>query len=329
MTMKKIACVGYHETGAGVIDNIFRECDNVCQGVYEAELRFLHDPDGISDLEYHLVENPHRLSSGLAIKRFIKYVNSQNRQVRKSLGDDWIEKATEYAESLALCKYTGYTLGDICMLNPLQKSELYIKKAINRLRPPKYRFPVWHNYLPWLETYYSRLSEEEFLSKTKKFVNSICALLNKGNKEFVVLDQFIEASNPTRYLRYVDDLKVVIIDRDPRDLFIHHLKRGDKVLPTEPMKFCLVYKGIRQLKGKDPEGSVLRMNFEDFVYNYEDSLKTLFSFVGMSPSHHVNPGAHFDREKSSKGTKLWITYPQYENEVKIIEANLPEYLYNY
>ena len=48
--MKKIACVGYHATGAGVIDDLFREFDNVAQGQYEVESRLLQDPDGISDL---------------------------------------------------------------------------------------------------------------------------------------------------------------------------------------------------------------------------------------------------------------------------------------
>lgn len=327
--MKKIACVGYHETGAGVIDNIFRECDNVCQGVYEAELRFLHDPDGISDLEYHLVENPHRLSSGLAIKRFVRYVNSQNRQVSKTLGDEWVSLALEYAESLALCKYNGYTLGDISMLNPMQKGELLFKKAVNRLKPKKFRYPVWHNYLPWLETYYSRLSEQVFLEKTRSFVNVICEKLNTGNKEYVMLDQFVEASNPARYLRYVDNLKVVVVDRDPRDLFIHHITRGDKVLPTDPEKFSIVYRGIRQLKGRDPEGAVLRVHFEDFIYKYDETLNKLFDFVGMPREHHVSPGLHFDRLKSSKGTKLWETFPQYESAVRVLEERLPEYLYCY
>lgn len=64
--MKKIACVSYHGTGESVIDDLLCECNNVCHGTYEAELRILHDPDAISDLEYHLVECPHRLSSGLA-----------------------------------------------------------------------------------------------------------------------------------------------------------------------------------------------------------------------------------------------------------------------
>ena len=95
--MKKIACVGYHGTGAGVIDDLFREFDNIYHGSYEAEVRLLHDPDGISDLEYHLVENPHRLSSGIVIKRFISYAKSQERQATKIFGNLWMDMIISYA----------------------------------------------------------------------------------------------------------------------------------------------------------------------------------------------------------------------------------------
>ena len=106
--MKKIACVGYHATGAGVIDDLFREFDNVTQGQYECEMRVLQDPDGISDLEYNLVENPHRLNSGFAIKRFKKYVDRMDRTYRKIFGKKWKSISYDYAESLAKINYNGF-----------------------------------------------------------------------------------------------------------------------------------------------------------------------------------------------------------------------------
>ena len=69
--MKKISCVGYHATGSGAVDDYLREFDNIESANYGIESRFLQDPDGISDLEYNLIENPHRLNSGFALKRFL------------------------------------------------------------------------------------------------------------------------------------------------------------------------------------------------------------------------------------------------------------------
>ena len=327
--MKKIACVGYHETGAGVIDNIFRECDNVCQGAYEAEVRFLHDPDGISDLEFHLVENPHRLSSAIAIKRFVKYAESQNRQISKVYGNDWIDFAKEFAESLALCKFNGYTNGDILVMNDFQRMRLYLKKAINKLKPAKYRYPTWHNYMPSLKTYYSRLDEDVFLAKVQGFVEAFAHRVNVKDLEYVVLDQFIGADNPSRYLRYVKgEIFVFIVDRDPRDLFIHNHLRGDKVLPHDPEQFCIVYRSIRERTSPFPE-NVLYIRFEDLIYKYEESVDAVLKFAGIVKEHHVNPRMFFDPVKSSAGTKLWERYPQYNEAVAYITKQLPEYLYPY
>ena len=88
--MKIIACCGYHATGSGVIDDLLREMDNVADAVYGAELRILHDTDCISDLEYHLVKDPHRLCTGLAIRRFVEYCKSQSRMEEKIFGKNWM-----------------------------------------------------------------------------------------------------------------------------------------------------------------------------------------------------------------------------------------------
>lgn len=114
--MKKIACVGYHATGAGVIDDLFREFDNVAQGQYEVESRLLQDPDGISDLEYNLVDNPHRLNSGFAVKRFLKYVKTTNRTYTKIFGRKWKQLSEQYAHSLATFEFQGYWHGDVCWI---------------------------------------------------------------------------------------------------------------------------------------------------------------------------------------------------------------------
>lgn len=326
--MKKIACVGYHYSGAGVIDDLFRECDNVYQGEYEAELRFLHDPDGISDLEYHLVNNPHRLGSGLAIKRFIAYAKRNSRQINRVIGDDWVSLATAYAEELALIKYHGYVGGDLLFLNSKEKMRFLMSRVMNRVLPQPLKKPKDSNVLPSVVTYYSRLEEDEFLKLTKNFVELVCEKANKGGKEYIMLDQFIGANNPERYLRYVDDIKVIIVDRDPRDVYISRVLVNDRVLPRDPYEFCVYYKGIRKRMGETP-CNCLDIHFEDMIYQYEESVRKVLEFVGESIPHHINPKKYFDPAVSIKGTRQWECYPQFKNAVGIIEKDLSDYLYNY
>ena len=327
--MKKIICAGFHETGAGVIDNVFRECDNVCQGSYGAEVRFLHDPDGISDLEFHLVENPHRLSSAIAIKRFIKYAESQSRQISKVFGNGWRPFAKDFAESLALCKFKGYTNGDVLLLSDYQRNILFLKKGFNRLKPAKLRHPTWYNYLPNMITYYSRLDEDEFLNKVRDFTEDFAARVNNQDLEYVVLDQFVGVDNPARYLRYVKgDAFVYVVDRDPRDLYIHYQIRKDKVLPKDVKQFCVVYQSIREKTSPYPD-NVLYLKFEDLITNYKTSVDNVLSFAGIGKEHHIYPGRYFDPIKSSEGIRLWERYPQFNDEVAYISKTLPDYLYSY
>ncbi len=327
--MKKIACIGYHYTGSGVIDDLFRECDNVYQGLYEAELRFLHDPDGISDLEYNLVQNPHRLSSTLAIKRFVDYARRSSRQVQQIVGKDWMNLVNDYVDKITLLKYPGYIAGDMLFFSGYQKIVDFCVRAYNKISPPKFRFPKDSNHIPSAITYYSRLDEEFFLDTTRKFVEKVCSLANKENKEFIMLDQFIGANNPSRYLRYANDLKAIIVDRDPRDLYISRIKVRDRLLPSDPHEFCIYYRNIRKTTGKIPYDNCMYVRFEDMIYNYEENVNKVFEFIGIDKSHHKDPKKCFNPSVSINGTKLWERYPQYEEAVKIIERELPEYLYKY
>ncbi|MBF1106621.1 MAG: hypothetical protein HXL52_06645, partial [Solobacterium sp.] len=54
--MKIISCASYYGTGSSAITDFLSEFDNICS-MTNYEFRFVQDPDGISDLEYNLVEN--------------------------------------------------------------------------------------------------------------------------------------------------------------------------------------------------------------------------------------------------------------------------------
>lgn len=327
--MKKITCVGYHYTGSGVIDDIFRECDNVYQGTYGAELKLLHSTDGVSDLEYHLVENPNRLTSGTAIKRYIAYVKDSERQAKKIVGPEWASLGIQYAESLAQIKYRGYVAGDMYFFTPPQRLRYLVMRLWDKVAPKKYRHPLDSNLLPSVQTYYSSLSEEEFLEKTRKYIEDICERANKANKEYIMLDQFIGTGNPSRFLRYVNDMKVFIVDRDPRDIFLSRVPTHDRVLPQDIHQFCYYYRSIRKMIGGLPSESCMKVNFEDLIYHYEEYLDKVLSFVGIDKSHHIYPKKHFDPSISARGTKLWLNHPEFSEEIKIIERELPDFLYKY
>lgn len=328
--MKKIACVGYHGTGAGVIDDLLREFDNIAQGRYESESRYLHDADGISDLEYNLVENPHRLNSGYAVRRFLAYAKMNNRQLSKVYGNNWLELAKQYVFSITKFEYSGHKGHETSLYSRWEHYIAFIKKVYDKLHPPRFRNPAWHDYYPGHTTLHAKLTKSEFLYKTRKFVDELCETIpHRQSDEFVVIDQMFPGNNIERYLKYVRDVKVVIVDRDPRDLYIRQRSLPDHVLPNDPYQFCMYYRDIRPNKDFVAPANVLCVSFEDMIYKYDEMVRKVLTFLEIDPKHHISPKSHFDPSISIKGTKTWLEYPEYSEDIKVIVKELPEFLYNY
>lgn len=324
--MKKIACVGYHATGAGVIDDLFREFDNVAQGEYEVECRLLQDPDGISDLEYNLVENPHRLNSGFAVKRFEKYVKRTNRTYKKIFGRQWKVLSAEYVKRIVKIDYRGYWHGDIWLLNPVLQYYHLFRRALSKIAPKRFKKPSYYNYFPWLHTYHACMEEEAFLQATRDYMDALCTAMNSENKEYVMLDQLYAPGNIARYERYIRDCKAIIVDRDPRDVYIFQKLIKEHTLPSEVHDFCRVYRDTREKTTEGNPENCLYITFEELIYNYEESVKRVMDFVGISKEHHIAPKTRFDPAVSIKNTRLWKKHPEYADEVRVIEKELPEYL---
>jgi hypothetical protein len=328
--MKKIACVGYHATGSGVIADLLREFDNVEQGAADCESRILQDPDGISDLEYNLVENPHRLNSGFALKRFLYYVNRTKRTYHHIFGSKWEELSYAYAESLVSFEFNGYWHGDLWLQNKLVNVYYIIRRQWDR----RVRKNLMHkkpnrDILPWIKTSQISISEEEFLEKTRDYIDSLCNIMNRQNKEYVVLDQVISPVNCKRYCRYVRDMKVVIVDRDPRDVYIYLKGVRDRVLPMDDIRqYCKQFRDSRKLIS-DYTDNCMFVTFEDMIYKYDEMIPKVMTFLGLKQENHVCPKKYFDPNKSIRGTKQWEKHPEFAEEMKIIEQELPEFLHKY
>lgn len=328
--MRKITCISFHGTGSGAVDAFFKEFDNCASAPSDIECRFLQDPDGVSDLEYNLIENPHRLNSGYALRRYLNFAKGMSWTYRKIFGKRWMEYSRKYITSLITENYKGYWHGDLLLLPPVKKYTYYARRALNKVLPKNFRKPGYYNYLPNMDFWHTYVTREKFLEETQKYVNELCALLNSDNKEFILLDQFVATSNITRYMSYVDDLKVVVVDRDPRDLYINQMLAGDHVLPRDPKVFARVYRDQRKMIGDLHDmNQVLLIRFEDLIFRYEETTKRIMDFVGEGEAHHIKKKQLFNPEVSVKNTKMWMSHPEFQKETELIGSLIPEYLYHY
>lgn len=325
--MNKIAIAGYHYSGCGVIDDLFREFDNVAQALSEHESRFLQDMDGVSDLEHFLVEDPTRLKISLSLDRFLRYCKHNEDGYRCIYGKEWIPICKDYVDSLIKFRFKGYNMNHLEERSKVYLYYVRLMYYLQFLKPKRYRHSLSYNYFPNETLFHTLISEDFFLEKTRSFVDRLAEhMITDKKAEYVMIDQMFPGNNPNRYMRYVNDVKGFVVDRDPRDLYINMMNREDHMIPTEPHQFCVHYRDTRHPVGERcPD--VMYLMIEDMIYHYDEMVPRVCEFVGIDLSHHVEPKKYFNPAISIKGTRTWERFPKYEEAVRVIEQELSDYLY--
>ena len=71
---------------------------------------------------------------------------------------------------------------------------------------------------------------------------------------------------------------------------------------------------------------VLRINFEDLILQYDDTKKTVFDFLDIDGSDHVNKFKYFDPNVSNNNVGVWKKYKN-QDDINKIYKELKEYCY--
>ncbi len=339
---KIITCAGYYGTGSSAITDLLGEFSNI-HFLGDYEFRFIQDPGGIADLDYNIVENYHRHNSGHALKRFKKNVdflvgNKFNQTYEKTFQGQFRKLSMEYIESLTAFRFKGYWHQDV-----IDKGRIFwfieraLDKILNRLIVPIIRGrnniePMSIHLLRNEETYVPYSGREGFYSKTRSYTDQLFQLANTSGKDFIMVDQLVPPSNTRKYLRYFSDLKIFAIDRDPRDIFLlEKFEWKGGVVPTKSVEeFCSWFRLTREHRRyeQDDVSKVMRLNFEDLVYHYHETVEKICNFLGIETSQHVFPKTKLIPERSIKNTQIWKRYPEQYREMDYIKNNLNEYCYN-
>lgn len=330
-----ISCIGFHDTGSSAVDDYIKEYRGCISTQFEKECRFLQDPDGISDLQYNLVDNWNRLNSNFAVKRFYLYARRYRRLYTSIFGREWMILVNEYLDSLIKFKFEGFTHNDLRIVSSIKLILYYMKRTVELLflkRATIGRGKNRWNYLLGEKSIHSYISKEEFLQKTRVFTGKLSECVANSREGFLLWEQLIPTTNMNRYFPYFDNLKVIVVDRDPRDVYINHRRDKDSVLPLDIAKFCTVFRDNRAQIQKEISNvpkRILYVHFEDLIYCYKDTTRKIEEFLGFSEEQHKNAGMYFKPELSIKNTQQWNQYKEYKTDCKRIEELLPEFLYDF
>lgn len=323
-----IGYCGYGYSGSGAVRDLLREYDNlqICES-FEFSLPYW--PDSISDLEYHLIEQPNRFfSSDVAISRFKTFVR---REMRSPHG--WYNVSTKgkfgeithrYINSIVQLTWTGRSMLDPFMVNQLERTIKY--RIIAKMCKKFTGLTSFADMLLDREFYFS-IAPDDFLNKTKDYFNEVLESMGFDTKRTIFLDQPFPANNPVKCMRYFDSAKAIIIKKDPRDTYLLMKKKNVKWAPiSDPKSFVSYY---RQLYRNDyDDTNILYISFEDMIYKYQATIQTIEEFCNLTPEQHIEMHRFFNPELSSANTKLFLN-TVYNDDVSYIERELKEFLYDF
>lgn len=331
--MNIITCAGYFSSGSSAVADFFTEFDNV-KSLGETEFKFLQDCDGVSALEMNLVEHPHRHNSGHAIKRFLKASKFENgnifsKRYRKIWGDNYWKYTLEYVSEITGLQTECNWRGD-----SIERGEFYyMLNALVTVLTMKFgkKHAVSLMSLMHTNNYFTSIDRDTFYKATKHYTSKLFNEVSDG-KDYLMVEQLTPPSEITRYMNYVDNLKVFVVDRDPRDVFMTctvgypHLG----LIPKNVSDFCDWYRILRDHRKTDkPCDDAILVHFEDMVYHYDKTTKILIDFLGIKEENHKYPLAKFNPSVSKKNTRQWERCPEREKDILYIEKHLKEFLYNY
>jgi hypothetical protein len=146
----------------------------------------------------------------------------------------------------------------------------------------------------------------------------------------IVLDGAIDLYAFKRQMNYFPNAKMIIVDRDPRDMYADLLTGqfiiGQELSKTHDWKIYVRYfKHNRPSEEVLQAENVLQLHFEDLVLHYDMTVKRIMDFLGLEEKDHVNSKKFFDPAISKKKVGLWKTKLN-EEEKAGLAKELAEYL---
>lgn len=313
---------GFHGSGSSAVIDLLTEFD-IFKNL-NSEFRLLVDPDGIMNLENNLINNWSPFQSDMAIKRFKRLINNLSRVYRfpyfgldltKKLGKEFISLSNEYINKLLSFSYNGMWYG---INNPIwwMGNKLKRKFGINLFNCNR--------------CIYVSFKKDRFIAITKNYLEQLFKINVDKKTKYIILDEGDASLNPDRVLKYFNSAKMIIVHRDPRDNFVGALKNNFVFIPSEVRIFIKWYKCLQEQTSmySNVNNKVLRIQFEDLVLKYDETLKNILQFLSVKNYKHIHKKKYFNPGISIKNIGIWKDYKN-KHEIELIYNNLKEYCYKH
>lgn len=336
---------GFGWSGAGAVHDLLREYSDaeflaVDWRNVDLEFTLLWEPDGIRDLEYKLCQKHNSFGdSNTAIKRFLRLVKAQNKtsflHYDTQFNGEYEAICRRYIEDLVQFRFKGRTFEEVMYPDMKERVLGCYNQVVARLLGNHIVRNVFHQDLshhlthPHLNTIYVSYNPAFFLERTQDLMEELLSYSRRERSFPLITDELFPPDSPQDYFKYVKEpAKCIVVRRDPRDLYLlaKQTYHSEIPIPSETVDdFIMFYKTmIEDTKVNDHE-SILNIDYEDLIYQYDTTRRRIEEFVGISS--HARKHAFFNPQQSINNTQLFHLYDGYDKEIQKIAALLPRSLY--
>lgn len=340
-----ISISGYGATGSSAVVDLLKGNEAI-EVLDDFEFQIHYFPYCISDLDYKLNESCSRFyDSDLAIKKFLEVCQKLDEWYKPAFNGQLHEMAEDYIKQLNPITWDGYWAYDRLMTSDEHKLLIDLKNKkidkrnsiihfINRILR-KLHLPLFDDKRPHLSYFTERkmymcLKPDNFIDATQQFSARLIKMATHKNKEIIAINQLLPPQDPVRYEKYFPyNIKSIIVSRDPRDLWMHYhiLKKSFHSPRKNVNEFIKWYRENMKENVNVKAPNILRIAFEDIIYDYDNSKQKICKFIGID---NVNINMqYFNPHKSAVNTQLYKKNLECKQEIEQITKELPEFLYNY
>ena len=321
-----ISVSGFGFSGASAVIDLLREYEDVQILNRQFEFQLIKAPDGLNDLYHFLVEDNSLLSSNAAIKRFKRMLKTNNYfSPSKKKMKEFKNVSFEFINSLDCVTWKGKSSFDPHDVKTFfQKSPF---SFINRVFRKIFHKPLINSSST---RFYSHMSEDKFLNLTDKYICKLIKLLGYDPNGLIVLDQFFNACDPMQSTIFVKNWKMIVIDRDPRDIYLlsnYYYGINSTFMPVKCGIDNFVFYHSMTRRNKIEDERILTCHFEDLIFKYDDSVKKIENFLNINK--HIFKNQYFMPDKSIANVGIFLKDLTHKKETDEIEKRLKSFCYNF
>ena len=327
--MKKTILInGTFRSGSGAVNDYLSARTDISNPFGDNEFRIVSDPMGLNNLYNACYKNVGLLSSAYAFEEYLNYIkNLQNYQTYiapgergKMYNDNLIKFTNNFIKKIT--KFNYFAIPHYSRVNFNLKSKikysigLKLKKKNNQLKLTNIIVPK---------------NKDFFLKEAIKYIEKIIqkATMNRVNKANIVLNNAIDAINPIESSKYFKNPKIIIVTRDPRDMF-SSMKIGNAgAAPNYDVNIFIDwfkhFFSSNNFKSLLKNKKILHINFENFVNEFDKENKKICKFIGLKEKFTLRKNCIFNLQKSKQNvgkSKKFLN----KSELILIEKKLSSYL---